>query len=95
VPLTVKPVLAAPGALTTLDGEDADEGITMDPFGMSVLKVTGHPSRLPERAARWVSIHAWPSSAPAATNGAHRIRAERPAKAGRIASGDPSRGRAQ
>ena len=51
-PLTVRPVLAAPGALTTLDGGQAGEGITMDPFGMSVLEVAEHSARLPRQDHR-------------------------------------------
>jgi endo-1,4-beta-mannosidase len=39
--LTVKPALAAGGALTTLDGEAADEGVTLRPFGIEVMKITG------------------------------------------------------
>jgi hypothetical protein len=35
--LTVKPALAAGGALTRLDGEAADEGVTLKPFGIEVL----------------------------------------------------------
>jgi hypothetical protein len=39
--LTVKPTLAAGGALTTLDGKEADEGVTLRPFGIEVMKITG------------------------------------------------------
>jgi len=51
-PLTVRPVVAAPGALTTLDGGQAGDGITMDPFGMSVLEVAEHSARLPRQDHR-------------------------------------------
>jgi hypothetical protein len=28
------------GALVTLDGQEAEEGVTLDPFGIKVLRVT-------------------------------------------------------
>jgi endo-1,4-beta-mannosidase len=37
--LTVKPVLAAGAALTALDDEEILEGVTLDPFGINVLKL--------------------------------------------------------
>ena len=40
-PLTIKPVLADGGALTEPDGDDIMEGVTMDPFGINIFKVTG------------------------------------------------------
>jgi len=40
-PLTIKPLLADGGALTELDGDDILEGVTMDPFGINIFKVTG------------------------------------------------------
>jgi hypothetical protein len=33
--LTLKPVLADDRALTTLDGDEVLEGVTLDPFGIS------------------------------------------------------------
>jgi endo-1,4-beta-mannosidase len=39
-PLTVKPVLAGGRALTKLDGEEILEGVTLDPFGINVFKLT-------------------------------------------------------
>jgi hypothetical protein len=39
--LTLKPVLADDRALTTLDGDEVLEGVTLDPFGISTFKVTG------------------------------------------------------
>jgi endo-1,4-beta-mannosidase len=38
--LTVKPALAAGAALTPLDDEEILEGVTLDPFGINVLKIT-------------------------------------------------------
>ncbi|MGH3201499.1 MAG: hypothetical protein ACRDP5_05520, partial [Streptosporangiaceae bacterium] len=38
--LTLKPVLADGRALTTLDGEEVLEGVTLDPFGIKMFKVT-------------------------------------------------------
>jgi endo-1,4-beta-mannosidase len=40
-PLTIKPLLADGGALTELDGDDGLEGVTLDPFGINIFKVTG------------------------------------------------------
>jgi hypothetical protein len=39
-PLTLKPVLADGRALATLDGEEILEGVTLDPFGINIFKVT-------------------------------------------------------
>jgi hypothetical protein len=39
--LTVKPALAGGGTLTTLDGGEAEEGVTLGPFGVEVMKITG------------------------------------------------------
>jgi hypothetical protein len=39
-PLTLKPVLAPGTRLTTLDEEEAD-AVSMGPFGVSVLRITG------------------------------------------------------
>ena len=39
--LTLKPVLADDRALTTLDGDEVLEGVTLDPFGIGMFKVTG------------------------------------------------------
>jgi hypothetical protein len=39
--LTVTPAPAG-GELTTLDGVDASGGVTLDPFGIKVLRITGH-----------------------------------------------------
>jgi hypothetical protein len=33
--------LAAGGALTTLDGVEAEEGVPLRPFGIEVMKITG------------------------------------------------------
>jgi endo-1,4-beta-mannosidase len=38
-PLTLKPSLAPGARLTTLDGEDADPGISVPPFGVAVLTI--------------------------------------------------------
>jgi endo-1,4-beta-mannosidase len=49
--LTLKPVLADDRALTTLNGDEDLEGVTLDPFGINVLKVTGsgaNPGRSPD-----------------------------------------------
>jgi endo-1,4-beta-mannosidase len=40
-PLTVKPVLAAGGGLTALDNDEVLEGVTLDPFGIHVMKAAG------------------------------------------------------
>ena len=32
---------AGGGALTTLDGREAEEGVTLGPFGVEVMKITG------------------------------------------------------
>jgi endo-1,4-beta-mannosidase len=40
-PLTIKPVLSDGGALTEFDGEDLLEGVTLEPFGINVFKITG------------------------------------------------------
>jgi hypothetical protein len=40
-PLTVKPVLTGGRTLTMLDGEEILEGVTLDPFGIDVFKLTG------------------------------------------------------
>ncbi|MGD0603173.1 MAG: cellulase family glycosylhydrolase [Streptosporangiaceae bacterium] len=40
-PLTIKPLLADGGALTELDGDDGLKGVTLDPFGIDIFKVTG------------------------------------------------------
>jgi endo-1,4-beta-mannosidase len=40
-PLTIKPLIADGGALTELDGDDVMEGVTIDPFGINIFKVTG------------------------------------------------------
>ena len=40
-PLTVKPSLASGGGLITLDGEEPAEGVTLGPFGINVLRITG------------------------------------------------------
>jgi hypothetical protein len=47
--LTVKPALAAGGALTTLDGEEAEEGVTLSPFGIEIMKITGGGATDPGR----------------------------------------------
>jgi hypothetical protein len=39
--LTLKPVLADGRALTTLNGDQDLGGVTLDPFGINVFKVTG------------------------------------------------------
>jgi hypothetical protein len=39
-PLTVKPALDG-RELVTLDGQEAGERVTLDPFGIKVLRVTG------------------------------------------------------
>ena len=39
-PLIVEPVLDG-GGLVSLDGQEADEGVTLDPFGIKVLRMTG------------------------------------------------------
>ena len=39
-PLTVKPVLDQGWRLTTLEGEDVTEGVTLDPFGIPVFLMT-------------------------------------------------------
>ena len=39
--LTVKPVLAAGGQLATLDGGEPEESVTLEPFGIHVLRITG------------------------------------------------------
>ncbi len=41
-PLTVKPGLDG-GELTTLEGTEAGEGVTLGPFGIKIFTVTGHP----------------------------------------------------
>ena len=41
-PLTVKPALDG-GELTTLEGTEAGEGVTLGSFGIKVFKVTGRP----------------------------------------------------
>ncbi len=38
-PLTVKPVLPAGGRLTALDGTDATDSVTTEPFGVAILNV--------------------------------------------------------
>ena len=43
-PLTVKPGLASGGNLTTLDGTEVDEGVTLGPFGIKVFRVSGRPA---------------------------------------------------
>ena len=40
-PLTVKPALGCGGELATLDGQEAGEGVTLAPFGIKIMKVTG------------------------------------------------------
>jgi hypothetical protein len=40
-PLTVKPSLAAGGALVTLDGGEPDDSVTLGPFSINVMKITG------------------------------------------------------
>ena len=40
-PLTLKPVLADGRALATLDGKEILAGVTLDPFGINVFKLTG------------------------------------------------------
>jgi len=40
--LTLKPVLPAGHALTTLDGKEILEAVTLDPFGINVVKITGN-----------------------------------------------------
>jgi hypothetical protein len=51
--LTLNPVLADDRALTTLDGDEVLEGVTLDPFGIGMFKVTGsEPADRPLRAAR-------------------------------------------
>jgi endo-1,4-beta-mannosidase len=42
-PLTVKPGLESGGELTTLDGTQNGEGVTLGPFGIKVFRVTGRP----------------------------------------------------
>ena len=42
-PLTVKPALDGGGELTTLEGAEAGEGVTLGPFGIKVFRVTGRP----------------------------------------------------
>jgi len=46
-PVTVKPLLAAGeltgGELTTLDGTEAGEGVTLGPFGIKIFIVAGRP----------------------------------------------------
>jgi hypothetical protein len=39
-PLTVKPVLQGDASLVALDGEEAAEGVTLNPFGIKVFRVT-------------------------------------------------------
>ncbi|HEX5300832.1 MAG TPA: hypothetical protein VFW50_27960 [Streptosporangiaceae bacterium] len=39
-PLTVKPALAD-GKLATLEGEEAVEGVELDPFGIKIMRITG------------------------------------------------------
>ena len=41
-PLTVKPGLDG-GELTTLEGTEAGEGVTLGPFGIKIFAVTGRP----------------------------------------------------
>jgi hypothetical protein len=43
-PLTVKPGLVSDGGLTTLDGTEMDEGVTLGPFGIKVFRVSGRPA---------------------------------------------------
>jgi len=47
-PVTVKPLLArgelAGGELTTVDGTEAGEGVTLGPFGIKIFIVTGRPA---------------------------------------------------
>ena len=38
-PLTVKPGLASGGSLTTLDGMEMEEGVTLGPFGIKIFRV--------------------------------------------------------
>jgi hypothetical protein len=38
-PLTVKPVLPAGGRLTALDGTDATDSVTTEPFGVAILDI--------------------------------------------------------
>jgi endo-1,4-beta-mannosidase len=41
-PLTIKPVPAAGSGLAALDDEEVLDGVTLDPFGISVLRVAGN-----------------------------------------------------
>ena len=40
-PITVKPVLAADSVLSALDDNQVVEGVTLSPFGINVLRITG------------------------------------------------------
>jgi endo-1,4-beta-mannosidase len=40
-PITVKPVLAADSVLSALDDDQVIEGVTLSPFGINVLRITG------------------------------------------------------
>jgi len=40
-PLTVKPELGCGGELVTLDGQEAGEGVTVDSFGIRIMRITG------------------------------------------------------
>ena len=40
-PITVKPVLAADSGLSALDDDQVVEGVTLSPFGINVLRITG------------------------------------------------------
>ena len=42
-PLTVKPELDSGGELTTLDGTETGEGVTLGPFGIKIFIVAGRP----------------------------------------------------
>jgi hypothetical protein len=40
-PITVKPVLGADSGLAALDDDEVLEGVTLPPFGINVLRITG------------------------------------------------------